>query len=52
MDFNQNYIEIMIVDLILDLELDSYRNRLSNLNGLESESSTIQFVGRNHRDQA
>ena len=32
-----------IVALNLSLESDSYRNRQSNLDGLESESPTIQF---------
>ena len=39
------YIEISIVDTISSLELESDRNRQSNLDGLKSESSAIKFVG-------
>ena len=45
---DQIYMEIANVDSNLLLELDSYRNWRSNLDGLESESSTIWFKGR-HR---
>ena len=44
---DQNYIEITIVNSIIKLESDSYQNQRSNPNGLESESSMIQFGSPN-----
>ena len=48
--FNQNLVEFdwKYIDtfLLSDFELD--QNQCSNLDGLESESSTIQFGGPNH----
>ena len=37
--------EILIENTILVVRFESNRNGLSNLDGLESESLTIQFVG-------
>ena len=44
------YIEIAIIDTKLSLESDSNRNRISNLDGLESELSMISFGNPNCLD--
>ena len=40
---DQNYMKIVIIDMIWSLKYESDQNRRSNLAGLESEWSTIQF---------
>ena len=42
-EIDRIYIKIKIVDTISSLKSESDQNRRSNLAGLESESSTIQF---------